>query len=162
MILKNIYFLIPASLNRFKPFSLNCPIQSGNNFPSELWELRRKHYRRISLTGALWKRFAHALTYPDGITTSCTFCSYSLLKSMNVPVEVPHANSVSSSSVEHRPWWVECYLVDLTLALCKGYCARGGACTCITWNHLPRRSEKRESNTNVCELRKSNIWKRSW
>lgn len=46
---------------------------------------------------------------------------------MRVPVEVPHANRVPSSGVEHGTCRVQGYLVDLTLALRKGYGAGGGA-----------------------------------
>lgn len=50
----------------------------------------------------------------------------------SVPVEVPHADRVPGSSVEHRACRVQSYLVDLTLALRKGYGAGRGAGTGVT------------------------------
>lgn len=61
-----------------------------------------------------------------------------------LPVEVPHANRVARSSVEHRACWVEGDLVDLALALRKGYGAGGGARTDVARNHLPRGAVRKE------------------
>lgn len=47
----------------------------------------------------------------------------------DAPVEVPHANSVPSSGIEHRSRQIEGDLVYLAFALCEGYCAGGGAPT---------------------------------
>lgn len=72
---------------------------------------------------------------------------------MPSPAQLPDAHGVAGGGVERGARGVQGDLVDLVLALHAGHCPRGGPCTGIPRDHLPRRSKGRRSSKGEDESR---------